>query len=46
LSSEIEEDSKEKDLHRVIEHPEYLARGFLSEGVLGGHHISPSEGEE
>jgi hypothetical protein len=35
----------EKDLHRVVEHPVGSARGCLSEGFLGGHHISPSEGE-
>jgi hypothetical protein len=36
----------EKDLHKVTEHPADSARGCLSEGVPGGHHISPSEGEE
>jgi hypothetical protein len=30
LSSDIEEESKEKDLHRVVEHPEDSARGCLS----------------
>jgi hypothetical protein len=35
-----------KDLHRVIKHPTNSSRGCLSEGVPGGHHISPYEGEE
>jgi hypothetical protein len=29
LDSEFEGESKEKDLHRVTEHPESLSKGFL-----------------
>jgi hypothetical protein len=39
LSSEFEEESKEKDLHRVVEHPADSAIGCLSKGVPGGHQI-------
>jgi hypothetical protein len=29
LSSEFEEESKERDLHRVVEHPERLSKRLL-----------------
>jgi hypothetical protein len=31
LSSEFEEESKERDLHKVIEHPERLNKRFLDQ---------------
>jgi hypothetical protein len=45
LSSEFEEESKERDLHRVVEHPADSARGCLSRRIARRASHSPEGGE-
>jgi hypothetical protein len=45
LSSEFEEELKERDLHKVVEHPADSARGFLSRRISRRASHSPEGGE-